>query len=546
MLTRESTKRTSRIIRMNRRQVRLVLAAAALAGLLGASVIGLRAIEAKSVGNSRASKANVTDYSNSISAAQISPVSATTGATYWVNAYDADGHDGNPGDGICQVKYLIGITDWILDANGIHPPRPIYRTYCTLRAAIEEANAHSGADTINFVRCASNSGCTISINDRFFDVNGQKAQGEIPITDDLTINGVGADRLILDAGGVNRIFSIENKTISISGLTLQNGFSSQGGAVSVTGGSLTLDNVHVKQNSGPTGSLSSGGGIYYLGGSHHIRNSTFSNNVTGRSGGAVALDNIGPNDAKLNIVNSTFFNNTSSQYAGALAVSNGEATISNSTFSGNTAHLGGGALSSFAGGFKTPTITLRNSTISGNTADGAQSTGGGVLNNGNLDIGSTIIAENSGGFYPEICNASGSTATSAGYNLIGSSNGRAAATGIPITYQPTDTLDAEPKLGPLQDNGGSSFTRIPAADSPAVDKGNSFGSQTDQRGGVRPIDIPTIQNADGGDGTDIGAYEIGALWSTTPATSRMLSPVMRPAKPRRETEFAPCGRQSRN
>ena len=45
--------------------------------------------------------------------------------------------------------------------------------------------------------------------------------------------------------------------------------------------------------------------------------------------------------------------------------------------------------------------------------------------------------------------------------------------------------------------------------SPAIDKGKSFGSTTDQRstGFPRLYDDPAIANAAGGDGTDIGAYE---------------------------------------
>jgi len=46
--------------------------------------------------------------------------------------------------------------------------------------------------------------------------------------------------------------------------------------------------------------------------------------------------------------------------------------------------------------------------------------------------------------------------------------------------------------------------------SPAIDKGNSFGLTTDQRGFTRPFDNPSITNATGGDGADIGAFEVQA------------------------------------
>ena len=41
-------------------------------------------------------------------------------------------------------------------------------------------------------------------------------------------------------------------------------------------------------------------------------------------------------------------------------------------------------------------------------------------------------------------------------------------------------------------------------------RGNSSGSNTDQRGLARPVDSPVIVNATGGDGSDIGAYEVQA------------------------------------
>src|SRR5436190_2167770 len=64
-------------------------------------------------------------------------------------------------------------------------------------------------------------------------------------------------------------------------------------------------------------------------------------------------------------------------------------------------------------------------------------------------------------------------------------------------------------LGPFQDNGGPTFTHALLPGSPAIDKGKNFnGSTTDQRGLPRTFDDPTVSNATGGDGTDIGAFEV--------------------------------------
>ena len=61
----------------------------------------------------------------------------------------------------------------------------------------------------------------------------------------------------------------------------------------------------------------------------------------------------------------------------------------------------------------------------------------------------------------------------------------------------------------LQDNGGPTQTIALQADSSAIDKGKDFtGTSQDQRGSVRPFDFAAIDNAAGGDGSDIGAVEV--------------------------------------
>ena len=86
-----------------------------------------------------------------------------------------------------------------------------------------------------------------------------------------------------------------------------------------------------------------------------------------------------------------------------------------------------------------------------------------------------------------------------GYNL--SSDGTCPFNG------PGDLQNTDPKLGPLQNNGGPTFTQALLAGSPAIDAGNPNGCTdgngilltTDQRGYPRP-EKP-------GGRCDIGAYE---------------------------------------
>jgi hypothetical protein len=54
--------------------------------------------------------------------------------------------------------------------------------------------------------------------------------------------------------------------------------------------------------------------------------------------------------------------------------------------------------------------------------------------------------------------------------------------------------------------------------SPAIDQGKSAGRTADQRGHHRPHDFSAIPNASGGDGSDIGAFELGGSTRDASAT----------------------------
>jgi hypothetical protein len=167
------------------------------------------------------------------------------------------------------------------------------------------------------------------------------------------------------------------------------------------------------------------------------------------------------------------------------------------------------------------TLTLQSCTIVGNEAqpvDYPDDSCGGVCNtDSTFTFGNCIIANNIGsdpdmggdneGFlagYP-----ARSTFIDQGYNLISRGNNWGNWDG----YVATDLVGTiaapwDPLLGPLQYNGGQTETMAPLPGSPVIDNGNSFGLATDQRGSVRPYDYPSIPNAAGGDGSDIGAYEV--------------------------------------
>ena len=100
--------------------------------------------------------------------------------------------------------------------------------------------------------------------------------------------------------------------------------------------------------------------------------------------------------------------------------------------------------------------------------------------------------------------------TSKGYNLIGMANGSIGfINGINADQVGSIASPIDPLIGPLQMNGGPTPTHALLPGSPAIDQGKSFGVHTDQRGYHRPYNYTSIPNVPGGDGSDIGAFELG-------------------------------------
>jgi hypothetical protein len=164
----------------------------------------------------------------------------------------------------------------------------------------------------------------------------------------------------------------------------------------------------------------------------------------------------------------------------AIAVNGQNVNIVNSTISNNS-----GAGIRVTPGTPTDTLSIINSTITGHTT--------GLSNSGSLSLLNTIVANNS------VVDCFG-TITSNGYNIDSDDSCGLSGTG--------DIPNANPLLGPLQDNGGPTLTYALLSGSPAIDAGNDVGAPTaDQRGWDRPQD----GDNDSIDVTDIGAYELCSM-----------------------------------
>ena len=103
------------------------------------------------------------------------------------------------------------------------------------------------------------------------------------------------------------------------------------------------------------------------------------------------------------------------------------------------------------------------SPIAHSTDNSATFLAGGILNFGPLQIGDTIL--NAGASGVNLYVNGGGTVTSLGYNISSDDAGG-------FLIGPGDQLFTNPMLGPLQDNGGPTFTHALLPGSPAINAGN--------------------------------------------------------------------------
>lgn len=426
-------------------------------------------------------------------------IASVSAATFVVNSA-ADVPDATPGDGVCETATNNNV--------------------CTLRAAVQESNALAGADTIQL-----QSGVTYLL-----------VHQSLRIQDSVSVNGAGASNTIIDGDGnitSDRVFTIDKciddqvdssysciigKLIAqIHGVTIKNGLSDFGAGIQ-SDGDLTITDSIISDNVNPNYEASYVGAVAD-GGSLDLERSTVSNNVSGDFG-AIWVES----GASATIVACTIAGNSepTGGYGGGLAVS-GTATVRDSVIKGNSAQDGGGIYqvgaldlinstvygntSSDSGGGvfignSAVSTNLYNATITGNEANADANTsgsGGGVAANGGGYFQNTIIADNwsqtSVIAYPDDCSG---FMDSLGYNVVSAIDTSHCTLNGAVTV-------ADPKLGPLQNNGGPTDTQALLAGSPAIDAGNPSGCTdelgatltTDQRGYPRPS----------GAACDIGAFE---------------------------------------
>jgi len=335
-------------------------------------------------------------------------------------------------------------------------------------------------------------------------------------------------------GGVGGGLNNEGTVLAISCMVSSNSVSGSAGTSALGGGinnlaTMGLTNCMVIGNTatGDSGADVSGGGIKNEG-TLALHTSTIGfNSATGGAGdpgGAGIGGGIANGFGTLTLDRSTVSSNsaaggTGTSSAGGVGQGGGIANdlgtiiLESSTVSGNVASAGAGTPSAAPTGgggvFNgSGSLSLSHCTVAANVAlFSVGADGGGLLNPaGVVEFKNTILAGNIATF--DLINASSGDVLSDGYNLIGSTNG-------PIAPGPSDQFNitaTELRAGPLQNNGGPTFTHALLCGSPAIDAGDNTGAPaTDQRG------FPRIVNGV----IDIGAHED----SNTPPTISCPAPI---------------------
>jgi predicted outer membrane repeat protein len=345
---------------------------------------------------------------------------------------------------------------------------------------------------------------------------------------DLTISG---GHITGDNGGgiLNDNSTLTIADCTVNGNAIVSASSNNSGGGIYNSGTMTLNQVIVNNNNAvwggdPTG-VPSGGGISNTGTMIIIAGTVQSNMGFWSAGGIY-------NTGMLTITGSTILNNQTDNpghfgaYGGGI-VNGGTMTIQDSTISGNTA-LGGDLQGGEGGGISGNNNTITNSTITGNSA----LRGGGVAGGGNithttfsnnsasraggalyltspLELGNTILKAGASGV--NIFNNGGSFITH-GYN-ISSDDGSGFLNGT------GDQINTDPMLGPLQDNGGPTFTHALLPGSPAIDMGDPNFTPPpffDQRG---PGFVRVFNGR-----IDVGSFEV----QPTPSPTATATPTSTP------------------
>ncbi len=429
-------------------------------------------------------------------------------ADFSVNS-TTDAVDANIGDGVCLTDDSV----------------------CSLRAAVQEANATAGADNIALMDGVYN----LTLEGVSEDA---AASGDLDITSSISISGNGADVAKIDGYFADRVFHVlESANLTLNSLTVRNGRineNGRGGGIE-NRGELTISDANITLNH----AAGMGGGINNFMGITVLNRVTVSKNTTQNAGAGISNQ-----DGTVTINDSTIQDNGGLMFPGAIfgagvynSAFNGGLEINNSTINDHDVFMDGGGIYHLVGTLKITNTTLSNNragrnggglfvggqgsfvsadnklinvTIAFNEAaafDNAkpeQGRGGGgiyVRDRVSLQMSNTIVAGNAEG---SDCFLDG--------EIVSQGNNLDTDGSCGLGSDASSISSGTAALGGLSENGGPTATHALFAGSDALDAGdNSQCPDTDQRGYSRPANT-----------CDIGAFEAAA---TPPANETDAPPA---------------------
>lgn len=344
-----------------------------------------------------------------------------------------------------------------------HTPNGCTKADCTLREAITAANERSGPDKV-VVRGGKT--YKLAIPGRDDDTN---AQGDLDVSDSLTLTSSNAKLATVDAKRVDRVLETNGARFSL---------------------------VRMRIRGGDPGGSSGGGGLIFNGSRVKIVNSEISGN---RSNHAAGLETGGGTATSVKIIGTTITGNRAAESAGGLGIfDTNTATLTNVTITKNTAKGDAGGIE--VGG----TVNLNAVTIARNKADSdgdGVGRGGGIdaLDSGVYHVKNSLIALNTIGapsptaFGPNCHQDLAGGVVTGGHNLLGSTQGCSGV--FTANGDRPNRSTGQVGIGKLAANGGPTKTIALKGGSQAIDHAGSSAPRKDQRGHKR------------GAKPDIGAFE---------------------------------------
>ena len=269
-------------------------------------------------------------------------------------------------DGVWALTFTVDSTTDAVDAKPGDGKCATAVGECTLRAAVQEANAHEDVNLINLLagtyvlKIPPTAGIALADS------------GDLDLYGDLTINGVEAANTVVDGGGLDRVFSVRpSSAVTISGVTIRNGQALEGqkGGGIWNEGTLTLTDVVVSGNktrSDETLRAHAPGGGIYSNYALRIRNSTIEGNAAADEGGGIFNDEKGT----LTITETTVRKNVSLTDKGGGIANRGHGTVIFGTVAENVADESGGGIENIG------TLVLTHGTVSGTPSSSHSTTSG--------------------------------------------------------------------------------------------------------------------------------------------------------------------------